>query len=747
MRRYLGHSRTSGIVPGRPNLLRLAHRLGIVLEYIDKSGTTRCTSAATIERLIHAMGFEAATESSAGAALTALDAPAPLECDPVVYESELEQGRIRIRLLQRARAEWKVVMRTEDGDERCLAAGTAVGSSTRTLRLPPSLPLGYHQILLSCCTAQGTSAVQRRLAVCPATCYSVEEKCGRTPRFGIASHLYSVRGSADWGAGSFADLRALATWAGSRGADFIAINPIHAVRNIAREVSPYGPLSRVFRNAIYLDLPAVPEFLESRAIRQCLSSRSHLVKWKEFQRARFIDYEGVQAWRAPIVRELYREFARRHQRQDTARGRAYRSYVSARGEVLIRFATFTVLDRVMRERGHSADWRSWPARYRAPNTPAVARFAAEHQEEIDEQCFVQFELDRQLHDAARSSTRAGMAVGLFNDLALANVPNSADHWVFPALAAHSATIGAPPDSFVNEGQNFQLLPLNPRALTQQGYRYWTEVLQTSCEHAGALRIDHVMGLVRQYWIPEGAAAVDGAYVTYPAHDLFGILALESRRRSVVIVGEDLGTFPPGFRDQLSRRHILSTQTLFKHDDAPGRFRLSPAFSEGALASVNTHDFPPLAAYYHGDDLELLRQAGRLANDDALVAARAARGNELEKVRAIVQPSHPAWTSYTDFRNRVFRVLRDCPARLVAIWLDDLVGETCPVNIPGVSSARFPKWRRRLRMTLGEIFESGEILAAIVALRRHSGPSRVRLSGRGRDKLSRSSLPRRPSRSE
>jgi 4-alpha-glucanotransferase len=368
--------------------------------------------------------------------------------------------------------------------------------------------------------------------------------------------------------------------------------------------------------------------------------------------------------------------------------------------MLTGFATYLVLAEFLSATAER-DWREWPHTYRDPRSPHVRRFREQHSEEVDFHCYLQFELDRQLQSCAHAGEQARLRVGLLQDLALGSTAGGADAWMFQGLFAAGARIGAPPDEFNPAGQDWGMPPLVPRRLRDQAYGYWSQLLRASFAHAHALRIDHAMALTRLYWIPSGRPPSEGAYVRYPARDLLGILALESRRHGALVIGEDLGTVPPAFSAQLAQWGILSWRVLYFERSGRG-FRPSRTYSRRALVTANTHDLPPLAGFVQGRDLELRRQAGAIESDSALADAQSERR---ESCRALAQQlraegvlgAGEALPSPPRLCAAVNAFLCRTPAPLVGIALDDLVGETEPVNLPGTSQDRFPSWRRRMAL--------------------------------------------------
>jgi 4-alpha-glucanotransferase len=333
--------------------------------------------------------------------------------------------------------------------------------------------------------------------------------------------------------------------------------------------------------------------------------------------------------------------------------------------------------------------------------------------------YLQFELDRQLQSVDDHAKSKGLAIGVYNDLALGNAPGGSDAWSFSHLFAQKVHIGAPPDEFSRQGQDWGLAPLVPQALKDDGFKYWISLLQHSLRHGGALRIDHVMGLVRQFWVPADKSPAEGAYVRYPTEDLFGILALESQRNRAVIIGEDLGTVPYGFREALERWGVLGSQVLYFERDARGGFHPPSEYSQSVLVTANTHDLATLPGLWEGKDLEMRRKSEHIPDDDALKAEQLEREKMREELlKQLVEQAivSEGWLpkSSAELCRALYTFLSKTPSPLLGVSLDDLCGELEPVNLPGVSAKQRKNWTRRLRMKLEELIAEPSVRSALEA---------------------------------
>lgn len=709
----------------RPQLRTLADRADIVASFRGAGGETRVTSDATRVALLEAMGFDASSESSTAAALWELDereARELLAPVRVVVQGARAAQRIPLRLPEgsSARALWRLELRDEAGEVR--RSEGQLGRGRAGLPLPARLDPGYYEVRVVLEGAEEARVARQQLVIAPRRCVEVTELLGRTSAFGLMANLYTLRSRRNWGVGDLGDLEQLIGFAGESGAAFVGINPLHFLWNRDTDVSPYAPVSRLYRNPLYLDIEAIPEFAGCEPARTRLTDPGFRPRLEKVRKAELLDYEGVAALKREILEPLHQTFVALHRERSTPRGRAYASYRERQGGLLTDFATYLVLAERFSDTAER-DWREWPHIYHDPRSPEVGRFQEQYSEAVDFHCYLQFELDRQLQSCAHASEQARLRVGLLHDLALGSTAGGADAWMFQGLFATGARMGAPPDEFNPAGQEWGMPPLDPRRLRNQAYSYWSQLLRASFAHAHALRIDHAMALTRLYWIPSGRPPGDGAYVRYPARELLGILALESHRHGALVVGEDLGTVPPAFSAQLARWGILSWRVLYFERSGRG-FRPSRTYSRRALVTANTHDLPPLAGFVQGRDLELRRQVGAIESDTALAKAQDERR---EACRALARrlraeailgegetlPPPPRLCA------AVSAFLCRTPAPLVGIALDDLVGETEPVNLPGMTPDRFPSWRRRMALPVEGLHSHPGVRMALRAVSRRA----------------------------
>lgn len=695
----------------RPKLRELADRLGIVGEYTNMTGHRVRTSDATRERILAIMGFEAPTEDAARGWLAELDHEeadriiAPVR---VVERDDPSAKKVHVELPTGVRSADVALTLIEEAGHVWKVKKELRGSGT--LLLPTRVPYGYHQLTVRVQTASGEWNRDQSLIVVPSKCVT-PTMLGNSRGVGVVANLYSVRREHDWGIGDATTLMQLVEWAASRGATFVGVNPLHALFNRGVDISPYSPVSRLFRNHIYIDVESVPEWPNSETARALPESKSMKKALRDLRGTKQVDYDHVIALKERVLDELYRTFRDSASEGELQRWHEFEDFEKLREPELTRFGTWMAIA----ESAGIPDWRRWPEALRDPQAPMVREFENRHRDRIDFYRWLQFEMHRQLHGVAQRARVLGMDVGVYQDLAIGTSPGGSDTWSYPELFITGASVGAPPDPYSATGQTWGLLPIDPRALRNQRYRYWIQLLRRAFEHTGALRIDHVMGLFRSFWIPDGGTGKDGAYVRLPAADLLGILALESVRHDALVVGEDLGTVPEEVPPALKKWGILSSKVLYFELDKRG-FKPAKRYPRLALVTANTHDLPTIAGFWTERDIELRARVGLLRTPKEVRRAKRARGAEKRALLRLLKLSRPPRFEESHFPRKLTAAIHEflcsTPADLVGLSLDDLIGEVDPVNVPGVGPDKYPSWRRRTRMTIEEVGWSFEVDEAI-----------------------------------
>lgn len=698
-------------------LARLAAAVGIVPEYVDQTGRERrVTTDDTRRAILTALGFDVSTDDAARDALATLRAEARNELIAPVCVVEREDPRARVLAVQlpagrQLSGPWRLRVGAETGEE-FVTEGPWRGSGTLELTLPP-LEIGYHDVQLELNAGGRRWNATQKLIVVPSRCVTPAELVGDRGLFGIITNLYTIRSPSNWGVGDFGDLSSLVQWSASVGADFVGMNPLHALLNRGADVSPYNPVSRLFRNPIYIRVTDVPELALDADLCATFSAPEFEARLDALRDTADVRYAQVMATKGLALDALYRVFATRVRGTDADRAHEYDAYVATHEPALSRFATWMAIA----ECQSAADWRTWPDSLRDASSEAVRRFASERAERVDFHRWLQFEADRQLREAAGRARSCGMRIGLYQDLAIGTSAAGADAWAFADLFVRGASVGAPPDPYAAAGQNWGLPPIDPRALRRNKYEYFINLVRNAFRHSGALRIDHVMGLFRLFWIPEGMDGSKGAYVRYPSADLLGILALESVRNRGIVVGEDLGTVPTDVPPALEKWGVLSSKVLFFERDRRGRFRPAAAYPRLALATADTHDMASIDAFWDGRDIDIRAKVGLIADENAAELARVDRERQraallrrLASEKVLPHAREPK--TRAELRAAVHGFLCRTPAQLVGLSLDDLAGELDPVNVPGVGPDRYPSWTRKMRRSLETITASDDVRTAL-----------------------------------
>ena len=620
------------------------------------------------------------------------------ENSPIQYEIRLEAGQalagnVDIRQLQGL------------GGHMC----DGERWSTYRLDLPAELPLGYHELTVA---VDGRLIGKSYLIVCPDRTYLPQNLVsgGRAAGFNVA--LYGLRSERNWGCGDFTDLKLLIDWgAKDVGFSFIGLNPLHALHNrVPYNTSPYLPLSMYYKNLIYIDIEGVPEFQVSAWARSLFWSARVQQKIRELRDSEFVEYSEVDRLKRRFLRLLFREFKRA---QNPERRHTFASYCQREGELLTKFALYSALDEALHKQDRDRwTWRDWPAAYQDPASPESQSFAREHARSIEFYQYIQFIIEEQLAGAQQHAKRSGMPIGLYHDLAVATDNCGSDLWAYPDHYVAGCRVGAPPDDFSPQGQDWGFPPPNKETHRSEGYRLYRESIRKIVRHGGALRIDHVMRLYRLFWVPPGMPPAAGTYVRDHATDLMRILALESVRSSNIIIGEDLGTVTDEMRDLFTRFGILSYRLFpFEKNYQTSEFKASYEYPRQALVSSSTHDLPTLAGFWEGRDIQARMEAG-LADKAGLRSQIQDRQREKQRMldrlhtENLLPPSFTRTASVLhdldgDLHNAVIGFLAQVPSLLLLLNQEDFTKETNQQNLPG-STAQYPNWQRKMRVRVEEL---------------------------------------------
>jgi len=714
--------------PGRrpadiaPRLLsRLAQAAGVATQWRGSDGAAHDVPRDTLTALLARLGLPAQTLSQGRDSLARLaqdNERRALPASAVFREGEA----IALRLpATGGGAPARLIVVLEDGSLLRADVGAADILSWRGVdrrmidgvlaRLPP-LPLGRHLVTLD----DGSAAC--KLTVAPARCWLPPGDDGARGGFGLSAQLYSLRRDGDQGVGDFSTLTEIACLAARRGASALALNPLHALFAQDRErASPYYPSDRRFLDPLYLDLRGLAALL-GEALPQG-APRLDEAAIAPLAAAAQVDYPRVHALKRRALEDVFAvfdDFAQR--RPDAPPAADFARFVENGGEALARFACFEAIGDVR----PGEAWRDWPADLRDARPAALADFAQQRAPRVRFHQFQQWLCERQFAAAAREAGDAGLSLGFCRDLAVGAAPDGAEAWSKAATLIDGFSVGAPPDAFSRDGQVWGLPPPDPLAWRADGCGDFVELLAANMRHAGALRIDHVMGLARLFVVPQGAKPAQGAYLSFPLDDLLGQLALESVRRRCVVVGEDLGTLPWGFREKLDAVDALSYRVVwFEREGAD--FTPPAHYARKAMACVSTHDLPTLEGWWAGADILEKAALGLLSAQDAEAEAEARRRDKRALIDALrreglVGGELRETAAFDDaLATAIHAFAARAPSLLAIAQLDDFAGEITAVNLPGTDRER-PNWRRKLAQRPAELFGNPRGRAILEGLRRN-----------------------------
>jgi 4-alpha-glucanotransferase len=690
-----------------PALVELARAHGVATEFVDWKGAHTVIGDGTLRSVLGALGVPTDSEESVAAALAHVEdlpwrrtLPAAVVCregwtpwvhahvphgDSVSLTVELEDGTVR----EVSPVERWVHPRHLDGRE--------IGEAT--FELPGDLPTGWHRLVAhldSPAVTEGTDVAT--LVVTPER-LELPEVLRHGGVTGLMTQIYQVRSAVSWGLGDLGDLGELASWAATDlGAEFVLVNPLHAAEPVPpMEASPYLPATRRFVNPVYLRIEDIPE----------------LVRLDEAARARVAELAaGARALNVGDTIDRDAAWAAKREALvlihavglEGRRARDFDRFREREGEGLATFATWCALA----ER-HGLPWSQWPQEYHDPSSPAVADFVAAETGLLRFHMWLQWLLDRQLGEVQREAKAAGMSVGVVHDLAVGVHPRGADSWGLADALARGVTVGAPPDQFNQLGQNWSQPPWHPERLAELGYGPFRDMVRTVLRDSGGIRVDHVIGLFRLWWIPEGLTPADGTYVAYDHEALIGILCLEAQRAGAVVIGEDLGVVPANARDYLEERGVLGTSIMWFENTDEGPVPPED-YRELCLSSVTTHDLPPTAGFLTLEHVDIRERLGLLTRtveeERAQEEQSIATMRDALAARGWLQPG----AGLPSVIEAMHRWLGHTPSAMRAISLADVVGDRRAINQPG-TDGEYPNWRIPLAgpdgrpVSLEEVLES------------------------------------------
>ncbi|MDR3415319.1 MAG: 4-alpha-glucanotransferase [Nevskia sp.] len=691
-------------------LHELAEAAGLSMQWTDYQGKPHTVSPEVARRILEAL------ELPCGSPRQVAESHALLE------QERSGQGGLPALLVGSAGVPLGLPA-TAGGEQRyrlVLESGATVegalqGGPNGQVSLPPVAEYGYHRLQLG--------DRETGVAIAPPRGYSLDDVAGKRKLWGLTAQLYSLRRKGDGGIGDFTALGRLARDAGARGADAVAISPIHALFGADLDrYSPYAPSSRLHYNPLYADPAGI--FGEA-AVASAAAAEGVADARLRLEGATLIEWPEAARAKLALMRRLYRGFVQDGAGEFAGRRSEFERFCSAGGEALRDHAVFETLHaHCVQSEPRRWHWRDWPPEFRDPRGAAVAAFASEHADEVRFHMFLQWQAACGLRDAQAAARQGGMAIGIVGDLAVGADGGGSHGWSRQHDLLGGISVGAPPDLINSVGQNWGLTAFSPQGMTHHGYAPFIEMIRASLRHCGGLRIDHVLGMQRMWLVPEGVKATEGAYLRYPMEDLLRLIALESRRHRAVIIGEDLGTVPEGFRPRLSAAGILGLRVLWFEREwglysAPGRWQ------RDAVAMTTTHDLPTVAGWWRGRDIDWRTRLGLLGPGRTEKSEREERGRDRVALwnaflyDGVAQGAVPPPEQGEAVADAAVAYVARTASQLALVPVEDLLGLVEQPNLPGTIDEH-PNWRRRLPCEVEEVGEKGAARMALLEKERPRG---------------------------
>lgn len=710
---------------------RLVEHRGIESNFTDAWGKPAQVNEATKRQLLKAMGYEiddsAALEQQLDSQFSE-DWLTPL--NPVQVNRSDDELFLTVRLpIELVNDNHALVVKTEQGEEIKQGFVPSNGELINVchiediefqeylVRLDSKLPLGYHDLLLV--AEDGDQIASMRMIIAPRSCYQPPQIVKGNKAWGLSVQLYCLRSEKNWGVGDFSDLAFLIENAAKQGAEFVGLNPIHALYPAnPNACSPYGPSSRRWLNFIYIDVTTL-EGYDSEAVQEIVQDAEFKSSIEHVRSVDYVDYEAVTRLKLKALDAVFDYQNDKYLSKNTRVNKAFKTFVKEGGESLDMLATYDAIQRSLAMQGkESWGWPVFPKEFSEFDTQGVKKFKKTNGKRIKFFLFLQWQAAMQLEHANNVAHQQNMTIGLYRDLAVGVSEGSAEIWGNRDLYSTEASVGAPPDVLGPLGQNWGLPPMDPHKLYKQKYQPIIELFDSNMKSTGALRIDHVMALLRLWWVASGDDAKDGGYVYYPVDDLLGILALESHRHKSLVIGEDLGTVPEEIRSKLAENGVYSYRVFFFEQSDDGGFFSPSHYPVQSMSTLTTHDMPTLAGYWHCLDLELGRELGLYPSDDILSALLNSRHDSKQ---AILDSLHghaaiPEWiakhvehlpmSKELNFGMQMHMAAGS--SALLSLQLEDWLQMDKPVNIPGTFN-EYPNWKRKLNRNLEQIFTDPELI--------------------------------------
>lgn len=729
------------------NLERLSEKVFIHPSYVDKMGQTHVATPTDKRTILDGIDMPSPTEEAAEEHLRGLeDKKWGRLTDTVKVVEEDRDIYLALHIpadLNETKVHWD--LKNEAGETQSGEAFPATMREKAThmlngvkmfryiFRLPLRPAAGYYELTFS---FDGHEEPRETmfLVVAPDRCYLPtemdEDHACHDKMWGVPVQLYALRSKRNWGIGDFTDLQNLTTVLADMGANIVGLNPLSALfPDDPESASPYRSTDRRFLNYMYLDVESIPDFKESAPVQRKVADDAFQAKLEKSRELEWIDYTVVAELKTPILRELHGHFKQNNfdysGNPKTERAQDYLAFCEGHGENLRNLCLFQALSVFIGQGKPAPFWGDWPEEYKTPDSPAVKHFEMMNKQMLDFYAYLQWETDRQMGEAAKHCKDCGMKIGLYPDQPIGVSDHGNAVWSNQDMFANDYSIGAPPDLRRPKGQTWGFAPMKPLAMKDGAYTSYRQFMGRNMSHAGALRIDHVMGLERLFWVSmkgrnrsvaDDDAPISGAYVGYTRDDLMGLIALESQRKKCIIIGEDLGTVRPGFREWLYEKGILSSKILFRQEDKDGNLLPPSDYFHLAVAQSSTHDQPTIYGWWVGQDIETFNDCNLYINQEQYEETIAKRVKERHNLLDAME-KEGVWPKDTPVERTdaimsgkeiplgllraVTHFLAKTPSAIVLVRLTDVLKETHMVNVPG-TDREYPNWRLKLKVNIEDL---------------------------------------------
>lgn len=719
---------------------QLADLVGFHKSYTDCFGNQVTPKDEALYSLLNAMGYNLDCDDSLQQQITTLSEKSWRKMLPSTHIAKSEEQdhfvTISLKVTDATIINWTIdTEKTQSQASKILTGSVAITELkqlehtklvneqfTKYQLALPTLEEGYHTLTLTY-----ADKIERcHLIFAPKMCYSPQE-ASEVKIWGYAAQLYSLQSKNNWGIGDFGDLRSLVEKSAEQGASAIGLNPLHPLyQNNPAHRSPYSPTSRCFLNTLYIDVTKIPNFMDCKSAQDHFNNDEFQAKLSYAKTTALIDYPCVAELKFEIIELLFTHFSTDKSKKTKDLKTEFNNFKQAQGEDLQRLTTFDALYEHFRSLDSNAyGWTKWPQAYQNHESEEVKEFQKTHAQRIDYFAFLQWLAHRQLSDVAQATKDNGMPIGLYLDLAVGCDGNGVDVWSDQDVYVSGAAVGAPPDAMNTLGQDWGLTPINPVALQEQGYLPLVKALRSNMQYAGALRIDHILGLMRQYWVAPGMKANEGVYITFPLADILRIIALESRREQCVVIGEDLGTVPDGFGEIMAAAGLLSYKVLFFERWESGLFKRPELYPAQSMVTVSTHDLPTLTGWWTGRDLEWRQELELYPSEEIGQQERSARIedrhlllsalNDLNVIDMTQAPQQTPAIMNTELSIAVQKYMAQAPSHIQLIPLEDMLELIEQVNIPGTID-QHPNWRQKLPVSMEDFWQTASVNSIAKAMK-------------------------------